>query len=475
MILRQLRDDIYNRISSDEQNNAHAYITSIIDTCLDYNGGLEDLFDILHYFERNSRSIEELDALLDRLFPLSIKHAHLGILRRLVTKTKWSIEVLERAYRAAAPPGIEWHYSFDSPETEICTAMLNILADAPHRIDGNLPILLFIHYLIRHLGERSSVEKINPQSSYHKLKRCSERITKENGFKKISIHNTLLSSAHPAVNSPSLLIALKEDAHDNHLFTVEAWLLDSQYASLLQLYAGNEHQQKSLQDVGVLLDFLLAESRRYLGREAMEQLIVEFSLPFSMIGCNVDHWIVKVNQYTSVHVGIEHRVFVRSYDRAHNRDLWDSWKSMWQRYQAYLQGSSVSPFLICPLEEDEIQASFYAKLKRHMFVCIALTAAPPEIIFQTMIGFGIPIALWTRQPTNQINYVKERFASLLSGCKLSDLPDLVWHQRMEAFDTRDNQHLGQHLTLLWDDPYRLPPDIQNISRPFQAPRKGRIG
>src|SRR6266496_675838 len=74
-ILRQLRDEISSQIPFDERDNA--YITNVVDTCLNYKGGLEELVDIIQYYERNSRSIDEIDAFLESMFPISIRQARL--------------------------------------------------------------------------------------------------------------------------------------------------------------------------------------------------------------------------------------------------------------------------------------------------------------------------------------------------------------------------------------------------------------
>ncbi|NER99169.1 MAG: hypothetical protein F6J86_35990 [Symploca sp. SIO1B1] len=42
---------------------------------------------------------------------------------------------------------------------------------------------------------------------------------------------------------------------------------------------------------------------------------------------------------------------------------------------------------------------------------------------------------------------------------MPELPEEVKNKRLMAFTCPPNTHIGHHLSLLWEDPYRLPPSI----------------
>src|SRR3989442_97383 len=82
-------------------------------------------------------------------------------------------------------------------------------------------------------------------------------------------------------------------------------------------------------------------------------------------------------------------------------------------------------------------------------------AVQPDI-FQNMLSGGTSVALWPRQYCKHLDeeVIEQEYPSLLDGCHFSTLPKMVWERRKEA--ARDQTLLANHLTLFWDDPYRLP-------------------
>lgn len=361
--------------------------------------------------------------------------------------------------------------------------MLASLAEAPCQENGNVPLLMFVEHLASYMDTQSSswktriLAKKTPQA---KLRAWIHTTAKEQGFEKsqMSTKDNLYkpSPKNNAADSPYLLIKVTPNDIDGDCFIIQSWLLDGTYKVIDYLYANDDSVPS--QDLPNLLQGFLAQSSFRL-MEAVEDLTVEFCLPRRLLSSDVDHWVVIAGRSTPVKVGIQHRVIVRSLERAHNMELWPSWKSKWSRFQSHLLESgaldgSIAPFLICNEEDCENQESLYARLRNHYVICLALTLIPPEIplskadILDTVLDAGIPIALW---PRHCVNHLQASFDSLLSSCNLSELPKLVWKQRLEAASKRDEHHLGHRLTLLWDDPDRLPPDVQPETQRFKAPYK----
>lgn len=74
---------------------------------------------------------------------------------------------------------------------------------------------------------------------------------------------------------------------------------------------------------------------------------------------------------------------------------------------------------------------------------------------------GVPVVAWSRAGPGP---AAAALSALFDQAPLGSLPDRVRRARLEA---ADDDHPGRHLTLLWDDPDRLPPDLdpRNALRP----------
>jgi hypothetical protein len=66
-VVRELPPNISSRIHRDSRSNVD--VLNIVNACLDYSGGLEALIDVVRFFDGGSRSMQELDATLARIFP----------------------------------------------------------------------------------------------------------------------------------------------------------------------------------------------------------------------------------------------------------------------------------------------------------------------------------------------------------------------------------------------------------------------
>jgi hypothetical protein len=71
---------------------------------------------------------------------------------------------------------------------------------------------------------------------------------------------------------------------------------------------------------------------------------------------------------------------------------------------------------------------------------------------------GVPILVWQRKP-HRGPELREKIAPLFNEGGLAQLPARARKLRQEAWrqEPQDREaHIGHHLTLLWDDPFRLP-------------------
>src|SRR5712692_2302277 len=80
-ILRQLPGDI--RFGIEVASRDDIYMTNIIDACLAFPAGIEELIDIVQHYEKDSSAMQNLDDFLDEVFPKIIKSTHLRKLKSI--------------------------------------------------------------------------------------------------------------------------------------------------------------------------------------------------------------------------------------------------------------------------------------------------------------------------------------------------------------------------------------------------------
>ena len=94
-------------------------------------------------------------------------------------------------------------------------------------------------------------------------------------------------------------------------------------------------------------------------------------------------------------------------------------------------------------------------------VIVAILPFPPKITtslkeqdyLNALIQAGVPIILWTRSAESNFIPTDNRLEKcIFCQQKLTELPKRIYDERNTAYGNDDSSHIGNHLTLLWDDP-----------------------
>jgi hypothetical protein len=267
-----------------------------------------------------------------------------------------------------------------------------------------------------------------------------------------------------APNTPaephSLLIALQpRDLPD--AFGVQAWI-----------WAGNagrcvfQHDLMRHAELQEKLYQLLNDHAEELWG-AQSDPIVEFFLPETLIGSPIEQKILSKRKEP---LGVEYCVVVRSYERSFESEFraWrERWKNRWDMlHKAPSKRSTMA---------DTIGDRGTLRIVLNEYFCYVLTCALPakwevfQTLYGTMIETGTSIALWrrpTRRDVGEAQELQQEIQQLLRSGELAQIRRIVLNQRRKAGD-RPADHPGGHLTLLWDDPHRVP--RTHADRPLSAP------
>ncbi len=193
--------------------------------------------------------------------------------------------------------------------------------------------------------------------------------------------------------------------------------------------------------------------------EEVPDLVIEFFLPQDLMSREVDQW-EKYDEFLEkpLKLGCEHHVVVRSLERLENRTVREYLRKKWGYFRTQVKNQICAQHLIC-LYTWKVYQRFevYYQLKIQETTCLGFTFKPEGSILLEFLRAGIPVALWPRisgENTGNADEMHTQIHVLISPDNVCKLPALIYEQRCQA--GHDSIHIGNNLTLLWDNPERLP-------------------
>lgn len=203
-------------------------------------------------------------------------------------------------------------------------------------------------------------------------------------------------------------------------------------------------------------------------------MTLEFFLPFDQLGTHADLWERPTLDGSSSPIGVEYRVVLRSCDRILRFDLLLKLEQAWARLKELcrVQSDALAEAVEHVTELDQNWQGFRIRLNDK--IGLKMTCPPPQMpqnrdkLFASIVQGNIPLALWTRcSPLAHVEdwtTVLDRFIcwDLLSNT--SSLLEEVKAERMQAYGAgaeRSCQCLGSHLSILLDNPNRIPSVLDN--------------
>ncbi len=176
----------------------------------------------------------------------------------------------------------------------------------------------------------------------------------------------------------------------------------------------------------------------------INELVIEFLLPFELLGHAVDQWQVQTDRVPHP-VGAEHLVVVRSSDREKRSHV------QWRRKTSHLRNGQAAVRWMDPFEDDVTQ--LYFDLLDERVPCLALTR-PPRLAremgsdaISAGISAGVPVIVWCRADAHAALFTA-RLRADLDQRGGADLPVLVHRLRRDC--VRFGDPTGAHITLIWD-------------------------
>lgn len=198
------------------------------------------------------------------------------------------------------------------------------------------------------------------------------------------------------------------------------------------------------------------------------EIIIEFCLPRTLLAEPVDEWTVP-DVFEERPLGAVYPVILRDRQRPRRLAAQAFWKERWDRL-------SQSP----PVLADQVywftdrggydpQQQYDAIRKgNETHVCVGLgfeidpaclEADKAHCLYGAWQA-GLPAAIWVRKAGQA--EIKSVLQKLLKGTLLHELPRRLWQLRQESYaastDEAEDRAIRRTVSLVWDDPYRIPYD-----------------
>lgn len=192
-------------------------------------------------------------------------------------------------------------------------------------------------------------------------------------------------------------------------------------------------------------------------------LIVNVFLSFSYLDWDVDRWPATEDSDPEL-IGYRCKgVVLRIVDRflaPQYQGERQFWRNKWEELQTLMD--RLSHQHIFP--GDGLSGKrLVAQLRQPNRIGVRLTQAPPHFTadtdahpFHDFVRSGVPIALWPRQELGQ-GICGAEYERLLN-CSLCDLLETL-RQRRQQTDLEEDNHICHHLSLFWEDPNLVPPEL----------------
>jgi hypothetical protein len=227
----------------------------------------------------------------------------------------------------------------------------------------------------------------------------------------------------------------------------------------------HEVRRTSVDDAKVPVNHWINEALAHMQRvEAstmqVPELTIEMFVPLELLCYPFDRW--GSTSFDGRELGQEYPMVIRGLDRRALVRAWRYWKQRWIWKQRHPADQGVEPVRWLTDTTNVEGKSLLNEVttgarNRCIGLGISFPPARQELTGQLLeVGLeaGFPVMMWTR--SGAMKPFRDTVHHELGKGRFPELPSLVLRLRSQAGGGEGN--IGSHLVLLWDDPFRPPPD-----------------
>lgn len=268
-----------------------------------------------------------------------------------------------------------------------------------------------------------------------------------------------LPGGTPEPDAQFFVVRLAESGLDPSRYLLDVWLV-SGGGTWTQRYTSE--QAHHLDDVGPRIDDVLED----LAEDEIEigSLRIEFILPRPLLDHPVDQWLAAAPGVSSA-IGVHYPVVVRDLSRMRNRIIRSRWRRRCRSLARNGESGAHGAVRFEPVTAGDYD--LFPELMRDPDrpVCLIVLGPAAEHV-QSRIGSwlsaGLPVIAWCRF-NDVARQFDQRLLTVINGGGINVLPEAVWRLRQDAGRPPPAglgylDHVGRHVTLIWDLESLLPPD-----------------
>ncbi|MGD1806712.1 trypsin-like peptidase domain-containing protein [Dapis sp. BLCC M126] len=280
-----------------------------------------------------------------------------------------------------------------------------------------------------------------------------------------AIKNQQLSQTEEQESYPYILVKVLEKSSS---FSVNAWLIEDAGTYNFETPTGlhcltdaeGEPIDKKLQKLSELMDdWLNNKIYNILIKDNIVKLIHCF-LPTKLLAfASIDKLILEMSSVEATWGG-EYQVTVGFSERLYAKDeKTNRWRGKGKIFREKLEETSNK--VLKSIENNNSVKRLYKELKESDGACLkmAMRESKPEQTMNLLLEAGIPLALWLREKVEDVGCLDN-----ICQYSLNMLREHIKTQRLDAWEQEIDTHVGNHLSLLWDDPNLVPP-VQQLRMP----------
>jgi hypothetical protein len=199
-------------------------------------------------------------------------------------------------------------------------------------------------------------------------------------------------------------------------------------------------------------------------------VVIEFVLPFELLAADVAWWHKESASSRPIPLAMDYPVVVRSLERLRT----PYWHRLWhERWRTLRRAPAASVAHWSRPSGQDYFTRLESTLKEDPRVVTLILSEPPSPRSRTWrheleagLRAGLPVVIWHRggPPGGEF---RDALSGLISDGGVAQLPLRAKQLRQEALRLEPESrkdHIGRHLTVLWDDPERKPGPLGSAGR-----------
>ncbi|MBY8848463.1 effector-associated domain 2-containing protein [Saccharothrix longispora] len=453
LVIRMMSAELREALQVEEHPTTTGHLFSLAEICLRSPERLAALVRVVAKFEDDSHAMTALRRLVAELTPLDLlptpERAKLfGLLEGVVVP---DIAEVYRAVAGQTAPGLH------GPTTYL--EVFRVLETLNARPDGIPRPLVFVEHIAAKVRTELAIEL----HRWNDAQALRINLLDELLVIRRSLHPDTAEPLTPPVGAPAyLVLRIGCEGPTGDCYRLAHWRQLGNHRQEWSPLHGEDVTgtlDKVKQAVAELIDKVEDDWAQY-----SPDIRIEFVLDYENLGLPVDQWAWENDPFLAQPMGCRYPVVVRSLERMTTRRYHREWRQRWERLTRRLERShALDRAATCHAVSDtaqglrELQARFSQDAG---LVSLVLSAPPrPEATGRDEVAVGVkagvPLMLWHRDDCGSAEFA-DLVESLLHDENGHHLLERIRRARTTAFaEGPARRHVGQALTVLYDDPTRL--------------------